>query len=249
MLQLLGQTGKGSALYANAAQPYEVGLFSTLASDHSAALLVSQIRLGDPAAQDTIRTLLAKGDPFWMNGLRTLQDASADLVKLGFLDQALAIADELTPRLRDDSFHLDGNDPTELYAAILEQDPKFAPRILTDKLDPITRFKVSLAFAHILAKAGQTDTARSLLLDLADAHRARTDSGESALCIYRSIAAAQEALGLPDDAAQSRMRGLALADQETAALARVFDLLVLAASFGDPEAASLSFGLGCLTYH
>jgi tetratricopeptide (TPR) repeat protein len=251
VLQLVGLTDKGKALFAYASKPYEDSLFSTSAADHNTALLISQIRLDDPKFKATIAELLAKEEAFWSNGLHALHKASLDLVELGFVTEALIIADQLELRLRDDLLHLDGHDPVELYSAILAKDPGLAPQVLTDKLSAKVHFGVSLALAQSLHASGQHTQARELLQNLGDDHKTPNKVEPELsypICVLRSIALTQETLGFKDDAAQSRQLGLALANLQTDPSARSIDLLILAASFPSRETFSLYAGFGCLEY-
>lgn len=253
VLQLLGQTGKSSTLFAKAQSrgdddPWLLVFPHGDTLDLSAALLVSQIRLDDPKAQETIRRLLDDPTRIGRTGLDILYTAALDLAELGLLEDALAIADQVEPLLRDDSFRMTADDPAKLYSAILAQDPGLAPRILTDSIEPVLKQKVSLSLARTLAQVGQTEKARSLLNGLVEEQMARTKPEESIVCSYRSIALMQEKLAFHDDAAKSRALGLAYAAREASTEAQVADFLILAASFGDAKAGSLSLGLGCLKY-
>jgi hypothetical protein len=210
-----------------------------------AAVLVAQIRLGDPAAKDTIATLLAKEDPFWMNGLHILQKAAKTLARLGLTEDALALADQIEQASRGDDFKLGAADSAEVYSAILEEEPTLAPRILTDRLGMRDRFRVSLALADTLTRKGQPDAARSLLQGLADtAGTLRPD--DQHVCDLRTVAAMQATLGFAEDAARTRQRGFALASAAKDPEVKSFQLIVLAASFPDNDAGSLRFALGCL---
>jgi hypothetical protein len=184
--------------------------------------------------------------------LHALHLATLDLVDLGLLPEALAIADQLERRQRDDLLGLDGDDPVELYTAILAKDPDLAPQILADRLGPKAHFAVSLDLAATLHAAGRTDEARSLLQGLAKDHAARSKTAPKfkfvAACALRSITLRQERFGFTEDAAQSRQTGLSLAEAQTDPLQGALDLMILATSFPDQKTNAFSIGMTCLEY-
>jgi hypothetical protein len=217
-----------------------------------AALLVAQVRIGDPKAAETTGQLLAMDDLLWSNGRRPLHQAALTLIDLGFLQDALRIADQLEPILRRDLLNFDGNDPAELYSAILAKDPSLASDVLKDSLGVRTHFLASLALARSLSAAGQAEKARDVLQALEADHQRRSQTQEFAyqpLCAISAIALTQDDLGLAEDAAATRQHGLALANQQTERGKQIADLLILSASFPGQDASSVSFGLNCLEYH
>lgn len=252
VLQLVGQVDKGRTLMSRAVKPYGDSLLGTAAAEQSAAVLVALVRLGDHNATTMIDDLLAKEEPFWSNGRHALHRAALDLAKLGFTVEALAIADALELRLRDDLLHLDGNDPAELYTAILVKDPSLASQVLTGKLSARTHFAVALGLARSLHAAGDDTKAQTVLQNLFSDHKDRepTDAQDDyeTSCALRAIAFTQAVLGYNDDAALSRSTGLARANRQTDPAARSLELLILAASFPDHETASLTQTFLCLRY-
>jgi hypothetical protein len=251
VLQLAGLTGKGKALFAQAAKPYDA--YAMASAGHAASLVVRLVRLGDPAAQDMITGLLDDQDPIVSDSLRALHMAALELVDLGLVDQALAIADRLEVRLRDDSFGFEGHNPAEIYTALLLRDPDLAPQILTDRLGPRSHNAVSLALATALHAEGRHPYARAVLQALAAEERLASQPASAGqktapVCALRSLAAAQESLGYTEDAAATRQKALTIALSEEDTTLRSFGLLILAASFPDREAASFSVGFSCVEY-
>jgi hypothetical protein len=218
-----------------------------------ADLLIAQIRLGDAQAAETRAKLLAMDGILGGDGRRPLHNAALQLVELGFLQEALLIADELEAVLRRDLLRLDGADPAELYAAILKEDPTIAPQVLKDSLGARAHFRASLARARSLSAADQPDLARDVLMTLEAEHQRRSAAEPEflykPLCALNAVALTQDDLGLKDDAAKTRQRGLARAMDAPEPSEQAANLLILAASFPNEDTASLSYGLGCLEYH
>jgi hypothetical protein len=252
VLHLVGSTDKATALYDQAAAPYKEEPLSTLRTGHLAVLLVAQIRLGDPKATETQTQLLAM-DELWSNGRPALHLAALSLIDLGFLPEALSIADQLEPILRRDLFRTKGGDPASLYAAILAKDPILAPEVLKDSLGVRAHFLASLTLARSLAKSGQADKARDVLKTLPADHarRAKVEAefSYSPHCALSFVAATQDALGSKSDAEATRQQGLALALSEADPGQQVAALAILAASFSAKPAESFSHSLGCIEYH
>jgi hypothetical protein len=253
VLQLVGEIEKGQTLYQRGAVPYDKGLFFTQHGDQMTALFVAQVRLGDPKAAETRSKLLAMDGILGKDGRRPLHNAALQLVELGFLQEALLIADELEAVLRRDLLRFEGADPAELYAAILMKDLTLAPEILNASIGARAHFLASLALARSLFAAGQPGEARAVLAALPAEHQHRSAAEPEFLsnpvCASNAIALTQDDLSLTEDAAATRQRGLALATDAAEPVDQARNLLILAASFPDWDSGSLSFGLGCLEYH
>jgi hypothetical protein len=254
VLHLVGSTEKASALYDRASVPYKAEPFSTLRTMHLATLLVAQVRLGDQkGAAETLDLLFAMDGIMWQDGRPTLHMAAQSLIDLGFLKEALAIADRLEADLRSDLLGFHGPSPAALYAAILAKDPSLASEVLKDSLGAGAHFNASLALARSLAASGQADKAREVLRALPADHLRRavsqTEFHYSPICALSFIALTQDEAGITADAEASRQKGLAAARAQADPGQQVADLLVLAASFPGSDASSLSYGLGCLEYH
>jgi hypothetical protein len=253
VLQLVGETKKGETLHQRGAVPYDKGLFFTQHGEQLTAVFVAQVRLGDPKAAEARAELLATEDFFGEVSRRPLHAAAMQLVELGFLQEALSIADELEAVLRRDLLRFEGADPAELYAAILTKDPTFAPQVLKETLGARAHFLVSLALARSLAAAGQPDDARAVFSALPAEHQRRSAAEPEFLsrpaCALNAIALTQDELALHDDAAATRQSALALATGATDPAEQATNLLILAASFPDRDTESLAYGLGCLEYH
>jgi hypothetical protein len=254
VLHLVGSTEKATALYDRAAVPYKEEPFSTLRSSHLAALLVAQIQLGDEkGAAETKAMLVAMDGIAWEDGKPFLHMAALSLIELGFLKQALDIADLLEPELRRDLLGFHGEGSAALYAAILTKDPDLAPEVLKDSLGAGAHFKASLALARSLSAAGRIDEARAVLNALPVEHERRVKADDKfhfdPVCVVAFIALTQDEIGLSADAAASRQQGLALARAKTAPTLQAGGLLIVASSFPQNDAGSMSFAFGCIEYH
>ena len=222
-------------------------------SEHFAALIVAQIRLGDRNAADvTIRDLLAVDDGL-IPGTTALQHAALELVELGFLQDALQIAMRLDDRLGPDVVFIRHEDPATLYAALIAKDPSLASQLMTDTLSTRLHFRLSLDLAGALQAKGETARARAVLWSLADEHQTRdaadADFDGDPICALTAIALAQDGLGFLEDSDLTRYRGLALTYATTDPAARAGGMIALGSSFVSNRAVnSISHGLRCLAY-
>lgn len=231
LLQLAGSADRAAVLFE------EASLLSRKSKDRDrkvrwlAEWLFSQLRLKDEDAADaTLQELLPEGDgtEAWSANER-LREVGLALVDYGLLLDAQQIAEalELLP--------FPGGMSHDIYMALLAKDPSLAPALLPGIRNPYTHVEVSITWALTLDASGQMAQSREVLQSLVDDHAGRSDV-DYPLPYYRTqamaqIANAQDSLGFADDAAATRLQGLAFADMDMRPGLRVTALLSLATSF------------------
>jgi hypothetical protein len=253
VLQLVGLTEKGKALYARASVPEDTDSVFNLGMIHLATLLVSQVRLGDlTGAAETQAQLFGMDGMIWQDGRPALHLAAQSLIDYGFLQEALAIADQLEAKLRGDLFALHGGNPAPLYEAILTKDPTLAPTVLKDSLGARAHFRASLALARSLAAKGEADAAKAVLVSLFGDHQRRAAAEEkfnyNPTCAFSFIALTQDELGFDAEAEATRQQALDFIRTQMPADRQPFGLAVLAGGFPQQAATTLTFDLSCIEY-
>ncbi|MGL4238556.1 hypothetical protein [Tabrizicola sp.] len=231
VLQLAGSFDKAATLFAEAALPPRQPEDRDRKVARLAELLLSHLRLQDREAADaTLQELLLIGDgaAAWAANER-LREVGLALVDYGFPLDAQRIAEQL------ETLPYAGGKSYAIYAALLAKDPALAPSLLPGIRSSYLHIEVSIGFAQWLHASGQDAKAQQMLQSLVIDHAGRSKDDyplpSDRTRALSEIAKAQANLGFADDAAATRLRGLAFADMNMIPGLRVTALLSLADSF------------------
>jgi tetratricopeptide (TPR) repeat protein len=231
LLQLTGSAKKAAILFAGATLPPQDVETPYQTVMRLTAQFVSQTRLQQAdAARATLQGLIAmepgsEREIIW----RSLQEVAIAFAQQGFMTDAQAIADHL------EALH-NGGLSSDIYMALLAEDPSLAPALLPGIRTAYLQVDVSIAWARTLHGSGSVDQAQATLQALSADHATRIGDEWYGVFSYRveqlaKIARAQSELGFAADAAETRQRGLQLVEQGEVTFHSVSALLSLAASF------------------